>query len=407
MSKLKNESQTIKNVDNVVKAFGILKEKLSSNYIINSLSANDYKSDFVNFSGKRKSDNRSIDLGNYDKEDKELVIFVESIARSNKMSKLQQTLERCRRSHESISKLLIQANEGLPPELDRALRLLSNDKKKSLTEAFYRHTRVDLNNIKASQVRSARQKGKGFWTILIYPNKNGWAMYDPQGNEIANIPYTSFTKALIDGGIAFNIDIQNAASTKDIQDKRNAAKQGSDLDWNSPLFRDRKRANSKFIDKYIDKSGYISHIEDLIEKIALKNLQKDSIYFVQLIDKAEDKMNDTYRKLRTYAAKLDDNGKVLSNVDWYVKPKQIGEYLRYFIGLKKDIEENNIKKGYQDYLNSNKEYLSYEKYKEYRLTYAVREYKRYYGYIQEKLADFAEDIEELLKRQPELKQALQ
>jgi len=404
MSKLKNESQTIKNVYDVVEALGILKEKLSSNYIINSLSANDYRSDFVNFSGKRKSDNSSIDLGNYDRGDKELVIFVESIAGDNKMSKLRQTLERCKSSHESISKLLIQANEGLPPELDRALRLLSNDKKKSLMDAFYRHANVDLNNIKANQITNVRQKGKGFWTILIYPNKNGWSIYKPDGFEISSILYTSFTKVLADGGVAFNIDIQNSASTKDIQDKRKAAKQGSDLDWNSPLFRDRERVNSKFIDKYIDKSGYINHIEKLIEKTALKTLQKDSIYFVQLIDKAEDRMQDTYRKLRAYAVKLPNKDNALSWIDSYARPKQISEYLRYFIQLKDSIEENTIKKNYQQ--SKNNDIMTYEEYKAKYLEHAAKRYRTYYGYVQEALLNYAENIENLIDKMPDLKQAL-
>lgn len=316
---------------------------------------------------------------------------------------------------EEMNALLESANknEGLPPELDKALRKLDAKKRKSFGNALYTSTYVDLNGVKANQIKSTREKGKGYWTVLFDFDNNDWYLYDPEGklkSSSGRDNGKSFTATLANGA-AFNISTEGAALTIDKRQQRKDAQKGSDIDWNSPLFRDKHFAGSKGWDNMpVDKSGYASRIRDLLKKVSLKSLQKDTTYFIQLVEKFEDEMEQTYKTLRTYAAKQGD-AQMLDRVITWARPENLGDYLRAFITLKNDIAEERIKKEYKQYVEDfvknpskydHKEMMQYDDYKARILRYNASRFAENNINMQEKVQRYKEQIKKCLDQYPEL-----
>lgn len=316
---------------------------------------------------------------------------------------------------EEMNALLESANknEGLPPELDKALRELPAKKRKDFGSRLYNLTTVDLNGLKANQIKSTREKGKGYWTVLFDMVNKDWYLYDPQGNLKAASGRDngkSFT-ATLSQGKAFNIDTKDAALQVDKRQQRRDAKAGSDIDWNSPLFRDKHGAGTLgWNDLPIDKSGYSSRIRDLLKKVSLKSMQKDIGYFIELVGKFEDDMDKTYKTLRTYAAKQGD-AQMLDRVITWARPEQIGEYLKKFVAMKRYISDEYIKKDYKEYQDKFKQdpskynhdtELSYEEYKAKILKHAASDFASTNIDMQARVQRYKDNIKQCLKEYPEL-----
>ena len=128
---------------------------------------------------------------------------------------------------EEMNALLESANknEGLPPELDKAVRQMKDvEMRKRMLRWFVSSAKLDLNKIKTSQIKSARGIEKGKWTLVIHfgtddtTDPTAWRYYNPQGEVVlmsSSAEGKSFKK-LIDGGAAFVID----ADTDSVKDKK-------------------------------------------------------------------------------------------------------------------------------------------------------------------------------------------
>lgn len=289
-------------------------------------------------------------------------------------------------------------NEALPRELDDALNRLPSDVKRNCMKSFYNMTKVDLNNIKASQVHSARQKGNGQWTILInYDKKPYYYIFDPSGNSRGGNLSTSFTSAL-SNGVAFNIDISSAGATLDKINARTLAKQGSDLDWSSPLFKHKRLYN---YDTKYDRLGYVVDMTNLYKQLALKNLKSDGKKFVDYVQKIEDKMRDLFRKLRAAAVQSKDSS-LIDRIETFCKPRNLGDYITVFMRILIGLEPSNLEKQYQEYLKRDNGNMSFSEYSEKIIDNRADAFAENYNRLLLELDRYNKDLKEALKNYPDI-----